>query len=72
MRDNDNIAMVTYRGTSVENTHLAHICVTDANRNNLFYLGDPHRKTLASYAAKPIQTLAILESGAAENYASIG
>ncbi|RPD94622.1 asparaginase [Candidatus Pantoea deserta] len=69
MRDYDNTAMITYRGASVENTHQAHICVTDADGNILFYLGDPHRKTLARSAAKPMQTLAILESGAAEQYA---
>lgn len=69
MQDLTNTALITFRGSSVENSHLAHICVTDARSNILFYLGDPHRKTLARSAAKPMQALAILESGAAEKFA---
>lgn len=62
--NNKNVALVTYRGDSVENLHCAHVSVVDEVGNILYSFGDPRRMTLARSAAKPAQALAVLESGA--------
>lgn len=58
-----NVALVTYRGEWLENKHTANIAVTDSTGKLLFYFGDSNRMTLVRSTAKPMQTLAILESG---------
>ncbi|KAJ5473137.1 hypothetical protein N7475_002703 [Penicillium sp. IBT 31633x] len=63
---NDFIA--SDRGGVVENRHTVHAAVTDAAGNILYAVGDPSRITLVRSAAKPAQTLAILETGAAEHF----
>ena len=55
--------VVTTRGGVIENTHICHAAVVSADGTLLYSLGDPHRVTLLRSAAKPAQTLAILESG---------
>ncbi|WP_262137675.1 asparaginase [Pseudomonas sp. Marseille-Q5117] len=62
--ENNNLALVTYRGDSVENLHYAHVAVVDEIGNILYCFGDPHRMTLARSAAKPAQALAVIETGA--------
>ncbi|MFT4069320.1 asparaginase [Paraburkholderia sp.] len=62
------VAATIYRGASVENTHLAHIAVVDADGRLLYSFGDAARMTLARSAAKPAQALAVLETGALERY----
>ncbi|HCI7175195.1 TPA: asparaginase [Acinetobacter baumannii] len=63
------IALTTYRGNVVENTHNAHIAVVDAENGRLLYsFGNPYRQTLARSAAKPIQALSIIETGAFEKF----
>lgn len=62
------IAATTYRGGAVENTHLAHVAVVDAEGRLLYALGDPARLTLARSAAKPAQALAVIETGALERF----
>lgn len=62
-------ALVTYRGDSVENQHCASIAVTDAEGNLLRWSGNPQRNTLVRSAAKPMQALAIMRTGATDTYA---
>ncbi|WP_133646393.1 asparaginase [Paraburkholderia flava] len=62
------IAATEYRGTTVENTHVAHVAVTDADGTLLYAFGDPSRVTLPRSAAKPAQALAVLETGALERF----
>ena len=60
------VAATIYRGDSIENTHLAHVAVVDADGRLLYSFGDAARMTLARSAAKPAQALAVLETGALE------
>ncbi|KAL2825297.1 L-asparaginase II [Aspergillus cavernicola] len=60
--------IVTDRCGIVESRHAVHAAVTDATGKLLFAVGDPIRMTLARSAAKPAQALAILESGAFEQF----
>jgi L-asparaginase II len=60
------VAATIYRGDSIENTHLAHVAVVDADGRLLYSFGDAARITLARSAAKPAQALAVLETGALE------
>lgn len=62
------IAAVEYRGDAIENTHVAHVAVTDTYGRPLFAFGDPSRVTLARSAAKPAQALAVVETGALARY----
>ncbi|MFC3283363.1 asparaginase [Litchfieldella rifensis] len=62
------VAAIVYRGNVVENTHIAHIAVVDAQGRRLCGFGDPSRVTLARSAAKPAQALAVMETGALERF----
>ncbi|WP_347926931.1 asparaginase [Pseudomonas helvetica] len=62
------IAAIVYRGNSIENTHIAHVAVVDAQGRLLSGFGDPSRMTLARSAAKPAQALAVMETGALEQF----
>lgn len=64
----DAVAVTTWRGRSLENTHLAHIAVVDESGCLLAGFGDPSRFTLARSAAKPAQALAVVETGALERF----
>lgn len=58
----DNL-VITDRGGVVENTHEVHAAVVDETGQLLFYVGNPHRVTLIRSAAKPMQALAVAETG---------
>lgn len=60
--------VISDRGGVVENRHIIHASVVDAAGKLLFAVGDPGRMTLARSAAKPIQALAILETGACNQF----
>ena len=60
--------IITTRGSVIENTHILHLAITDVSGNLVTSLGDPHRTTLIRSCAKPLQALAIIESGALELY----
>lgn len=62
------IAATTYRGSAVENRHLAHVAVVDSRARLLYAFGDPYRLTLPRSAVKPAQALAVLETGALERF----
>lgn len=66
--ETNGAAVVTYRGNSIENKHIAHIAVVDAHGRHLYRLGDPARMTLARSAAKPAQALSVVETGALERF----
>ncbi|KAI9902353.1 hypothetical protein N3K66_001705 [Trichothecium roseum] len=64
---NDENLVVTDRGGVIENTHEIHAAVVDASGRLLYSVGDPHRVTLIRSAAKPVQALAVAETGALDS-----
>lgn len=65
---NSDDVVITDRGGIVENRHRIHAAIVDPEGNLQYAVGDPDRVTLARSAAKPIQALAILETGAADRF----
>ena len=65
----NNAALVTYRGSLIENVHRAHVAIVDEAGKLLYGFGDPLRITLARSAAKPAQALAVMETGAFNQFA---
>ncbi|KAI4621081.1 hypothetical protein J4E83_005444 [Alternaria metachromatica] len=63
-----NDVVISYRGGIIENRHNVHAAIVDASGKLLYTIGDYQRMTLARSSTKPIQTLAILETGAAERF----
>lgn len=60
--------VATYRGGIVENRHAVHAAIVDATGKLLYTVGDSSRMTLARSAAKPAQALAIIETGAFDQF----
>ncbi|KAI1435038.1 thermolabile L-asparaginase [Xylaria sp. CBS 124048] len=60
--------IVSYRSGVIENRHYVNAAVVDATGRVLFTLGDPTRMTLIRSAAKPIQAIPAVESGAMEQF----
>ncbi len=58
-----------WRGGYRESVHSGNVAVVDARGHLLAAAGDPHGFTFPRSALKPIQTLAVLESGAADAFA---
>lgn len=56
------------RGEVVESTHLGDLVVTDSSGAVLFAAGDPERLVYYRSAAKPLQALAVVHSGAADRF----
>ncbi len=56
------------RGNCVENIHRGDIAVVDHQGHLAAWLGDPQKRTFMRSCAKPIQALAVIETGAAEAY----
>lgn len=52
----------------IENRHVVHAAVVDSAGKLLYYLGNPDRMTLIRSAAKPAQALAVVETGALEQF----
>lgn len=52
----------------MENSHQIHVAITDCNGKLLYSVGDPSRMTLVRSALKPLQAMAIVETGALERY----
>ncbi|KAI4684438.1 uncharacterized protein J4E84_006428 [Alternaria hordeiaustralica] len=63
-----NDVVLSYRGGIIENRHNVHAAIVNASGKLLYTIGDYRRMTLARSSTKPIQTLAILETGAAERF----
>ncbi|RHZ51681.1 hypothetical protein CDV55_100454 [Aspergillus turcosus] len=64
----ENDYVISERGGVVENRHKVHASVVDATGKLLFYIGDPLRMTLARSTAKPMQALAVLETGGFDEF----
>lgn len=62
------VVVETIRGGVRESVHRGEAAVVDASGRVLYCLGDPHRMTYVRSAAKPIQALAVVETGAAAHY----
>ncbi|KAF2821382.1 L-asparaginase II protein [Ophiobolus disseminans] len=60
--------LITDRGGVVESKYRIHAAVVDSQGNLQYAVGNPSRMTLARSATKPFQTLAILQTGAAERF----
>jgi len=56
------------RGGRVESSHYGHIAVVNSYGELLYSLGDPNRLTYARSSAKPLQTIPVFETGAADSY----
>ena len=56
------------RGTAVESFHIGYATVIDDKNNRLFSAGDPEYPILIGAAANPFQAVALLESGAMEQF----
>ena len=54
------------RGGTVESRHTVHVAVQDAHGRTLASVGDPSVLTFHRSAAKPMQALPLVESGAAD------
>lgn len=60
--------IITDRGGVIENRYAVHAAIVDANGKLLYAVGNPSRITLARSTAKPAQALAILETGAFDQF----
>lgn len=62
------IVVKVTRGSLVESIHRADIAVVNSKGKLLYSLGNPYKITYMRSAAKPIQTLNVILSGAAEKF----
>ncbi|KAI7774862.1 L-asparaginase II protein [Diaporthe eres] len=65
---NNEDVVITDRGGIIENKHRIHAAIVDPKGKLHYAVGNPDRVTLARSAAKPVQALAILETGAADRF----
>lgn len=63
-----SIVAKVFRGELVDLTHIGHVAVVDHTGKLLYHYGNPERVTFARSSAKPMQTIPVLESGAADAY----
>ncbi|KAL3430515.1 L-asparaginase II [Aspergillus tetrazonus] len=63
-----NNCVFTDRGGITENKHYIHAAIVDASGTLLYFVGNLSRVTLARSTAKPAQALAILETGAIDQF----
>jgi L-asparaginase II len=56
------------RGPLVESIHRGDIAVVDSKGQLLYHVGNPHKVSFMRSAAKPIQTLNVILSGAADRF----
>lgn len=68
MTEVSEIMVEVTRGPVVESIHRGDIAVVNPEGELLYYLGDPNKVTYMRSSAKPIQALAVVESGAAEHF----
>jgi L-asparaginase II len=67
--DADPVAVLVRRGDRVESVHRVAYAVADAGGALLHHEGDVRRPVFPRSAVKPVQALALIESGAAERFA---
>jgi len=63
-----DILIKIYRGNLVENIYRGDIAVVDKKGNPIFSVGDNKKITYWRSAAKPIQVMPVIYSGAADKY----
>ncbi len=68
MNLSDSLLVEITRGTMVESTHHCDVVVADASGEIVRVWGEPDRLIYARSAAKPLQALPLLETGAAERF----
>ncbi len=62
------ILLKVTRGGRTENIHRGDIAVVDYNKKLIKYVGNPYKRTFIRSSAKPLQAMAVVESGAYEAY----
>ncbi len=62
------ILLKVTRGGRTENIHCGDIAVVDYNKKLIKYVGNPYKRTFIRSSAKPLQAMAVVESGAYEAY----
>jgi L-asparaginase II len=68
MMKTSEILVRVWRGPLMESQHHGHIAVVNHHGKLLHQLGNPHFRTFARSTAKLLQTLPVLESGAADHF----
>lgn len=68
MNLDETLPIEVTRGSMVESVHEVDVCVSDALGNMVLRRGDPDRIVYARSAAKPLQALPLIETGAAERF----
>lgn len=64
----NNIVMKRTRGNTTESIHRGHICVIDKDKKIISHLGDPLYYTFFRSAAKPVQAMSVILSGAYKKF----
>lgn len=64
----ENILVHVTRGDLVESIHRGHIAVVDTSGKSAYSFGCPDTVTFIRSAAKPVQVLPLIESGAVEHF----
>lgn len=57
-----------HRGGRMESSHIGHAAIVNKDGELLYFVGDSERKTYARSSVKPIQTIPVIETGAADFY----
>jgi L-asparaginase II len=58
------------RGSHTESVHQGHIAIVDYKDNLVYSYGNPNHFTFIRSTAKPLQAIAVVESGATEHFSS--
>jgi L-asparaginase II len=57
-----------WRGQMVESRHYGHVAVADTDGGLVYHLGNSDKKVFLRSSAKPLQTMAVVMSGAADRF----
>lgn len=68
MKTTSSPLVLVTRGPITESVHSGHIAVVSTDGKVKAYVGDPYMVTYARSAAKPLQAIPVIASGAAESY----
>jgi L-asparaginase II len=60
--------VVVTRSNRIESIHKGSICVADSQKNIIYSIGDPTKKVFLRSSAKPIQAVALVNSGAIDRF----
>ncbi len=62
------VAVEFYRGGIVESEHRAYVAIYDSLEHEIYSLGDPNYVTFLRSSTKPLQSFAVVMSGAADKF----